>query len=215
MNAPVSCVATMFATMLGMMLGLSLLLPSASYADELQDLKARVAALEERLATLEQSLQPVMSEVSAKQLREQNQQVARERMRQDQKNYSNDQLREIEALYQVANKKWRTEEAQQSLQQLIEKYDKANRTGCAILYLGQMSKGDKKLEYLKQAIEHGDCYYGNGVQVGPYARFHLAHHYRSQGKTEEAQKLFAEIRESFPQAIDHKGNRLTLSIPEQ
>ena len=206
MNAPVSCAA--------MMLNLSLLLPNVSSADELGDLKARVAALEARLATLEEALKPVMSELSAKQSREQNQQRARQRMREDREKYSDQQLREIESLYQVANKKWRTAEAQQSLEQLIGKYDKANRTGCAILYLGQMSTGDEKLKYLKQAIEHGDCFYGDGVQVGAYARFHLAHHYLSQGKNAEAEKLFDEIRKEFPDAVDHKGNRLENAIPK-
>ena len=53
-----------------------------------------------------------------------------------------EQLGEIETLYQIANTKGkRSPEARESLKQLLEKYDKANRTGCATFISGRRVKG--------------------------------------------------------------------------
>jgi hypothetical protein len=132
-----------------------------------------------------------------------------ERSARDRDIYSSQQLSEIESLYQVANKKWRTQEAKDSLKKMLDKYDKANRTGCSLLYMGQMSSGREKEEYLLEAIEnHGDCWYGDGVNVGSYARLHLAEYYKETGKGEEAVKLWREILEKYQNAIDHRGNLL-------
>ncbi len=130
--------------------------------------------------------------------------------------YTRQQLGEIESLYQVANKKWRTQEAKDSLKKMLEKYDKANRTGCALLYMGQMSSGDEKEAYLLRAIEgHGDCYYGDGVNVGAYARLHLAGYYKGIQKTDQAVKLWKQILTKYPNAIDHKGYRLRDTVRQQ
>ena len=138
---------------------------------------------------------------------------ARERMRKDSEEYSRDELREIERLYQVANKQWRTEAGKDSLKRLIDKYDKANRTGCALLYLGQMSKDEEREEYLTVAInDFSDCFYGNGVKVGAYARFYLAHHYKEEGETSKAKNLFDEIRKDYPNAIDHRGKAFATQL---
>jgi hypothetical protein len=134
---------------------------------------------------------------------------ARERMRKDLEIYSQDELRDIETLYQVANKKWRSEEGKESLKKLIEKYKSANRTGCALLYLGQMTTGDEQMEYLQQAIDDfSDCFYGDGAQVGAYARFVLWYRYRNDGEKEKAAKLAEEIRTDYPDAIDHRGRNV-------
>jgi serine/threonine protein kinase len=144
------------------------------------------------------------------------QNAARERAAEDHRIYSADQLREIENYYQIANKRWNSPEAMDSLQKLVEKYTKANRTGCAILYLGQMSTGEKRETYLKQAIrEFGDCYYGDGVQVGAYARFCLAEYYRGQGLEETANALLDEMRHNYPGAVDHRGKPLLAELPKQ
>ena len=98
---------------------------------------------------------------------------------------------------------------------LVDKYDKANRTGCAILYLGQMTSGEEKAEHLKTAIEQfSDCFYGNGVQVGAYARFLLGHLYLDTDKPEQAKELFDQIKKDYPAAIDHRGNPLLAMLPE-
>lgn len=196
----------------------TVLLTAVSSADEIEDLKSRVAELEVRVETLERSLaavQPLLEKARLEQLRASQQVLARKRMQQDRANYTQEELQEIEALYQVANRKWRSPEAQESLQKLVEKYDKANRTGCAILYLGQMNSGEKKITLLTKAIEqHGDCFYGNGVQVGAYARFLLALEYLEADKKTQAEALFAELKSSFPEAVDHRGDSLVTLLPQ-
>ncbi|MGB7160745.1 MAG: hypothetical protein WBD40_21960 [Tepidisphaeraceae bacterium] len=141
--------------------------------------------------------------------------LARARMRKDSAKYSRDQIAEAEALYQVANKNWRSDEARASLKTMIEKFPDLNRTGCAVLYLAQWSRGDEREQLLKQAIEkYGDCYYGNGVQVGAFARYLLGHHYRDQGKAAEADKSFEEIRKGYAEAITHGGDSLVAVMQE-
>ena len=133
------------------------------------------------------------------------------REEQDLKSYSAKQLQEIDSLYYFANKNWNTPEAKESLLKLVamKQYGKANRTGCALLYLGQMSSGQEKENSLKQAIQdHGDCMYGDGVQVGAYARFLLAEYYQQIGKMADALTLLKEIQKNYPSAIDHPGRPL-------
>ncbi len=188
-------------------------------ADEISDLKARVAVLEKRLDDLEKVLKSSPAKTPPEQLRAKQQNKARERMRRDVGQFSPQELSEIETLYQVANKKWQSQEAQDSLKTLVQKYKKANRTGCAILYLGQMSQGDERIAYLRQAIaDYGDCFYGDGVQVGALARFFLGHTYLDNAKTDEesaakAKALFDEIRKDYPDAVDHSGNSLVEQLP--
>jgi len=143
----------------------------------------------------------------------QQQAKARERMQRDARTFSAQELQEIESLYQIANQKWQTPEARDSLKTLVEKYKKANRTGCAILYLGQMSHGDEQIGYFKQAIaDHSDCFYGDGVQVGAFARFLLGQAYRQDGKAELAETMFNEIRKNYPDSVDHQGKSLVGQI---
>lgn len=139
----------------------------------------------------------------------------RRRTEEDRKNYTIEQLREIETLYQVANKQFNTPEAKESLTKLIEKYPKANRTGCAVQYMGQMCSGEEREKYLKLAIkDFGDCFYGSGVQVGAYARLYLAYHYKEKGMEKEARALFDEIRKDYPDAVSHKGKRIVDGLPK-
>ena len=110
-----------------------------------QDVEARVEALEKRVAALEAQLGSKTDSSSpdaAAAAVEKNKLAARARARKDTEVYDQDERREIENLYQVANKNWRSPEAIENLEKLISKYDKANRTGCATLYLGQMSEGE-------------------------------------------------------------------------
>jgi hypothetical protein len=176
-------------------------------------LDKRVKALEDQVARLGAAAAPLVEQASVKQRVDGQRMKARERMRKDSAIYTREQLGEIETLYQVANKQWRSQEGKDSLEKLIKKFDKANRTGCALLYLGQMSKGKDREDYLLRAIDgFSDCYYGDGVQVGAYARYYLAYHYKENGKRREAEALFNEIKESYPDAISHKGRLLADSI---
>ena len=180
---------------------------------KIEALEKRVAALEARVAKLDSVTAPAVKQANAEQMRADQKTKARARMRKDREIYSNEELREIESLYQVANKNWSTDKAKgkESLLKLISKYKEANRTGCALLYIGQMSKGEERESYLKQAIEDfSDCFYGDGVQVGAYARYYLAYYYQKNGDKEKAVALFNEIRKDYPNAINHKGRPLSL-----
>lgn len=141
---------------------------------------------------------------------------AREHMSLDNDIYSAEQRREIEGLYQSISKNWQKDEGEKALNELLKKYKTANRTGCAILYLGQMNEGKKREEYLNKAItEYNDCYYGNGVQVGAYARYLLGIYYMQNKQEKKAEKLFEEIKKHYPDAINHKGMPLVQLIEKQ
>ncbi|WP_010583819.1 tol-pal system YbgF family protein [Schlesneria paludicola] len=184
----------------------------SSAADDqvIEELRKQIAELKERVSQLEK-INAVKTDGDRAQGRVDVQRgKARERMKKDAQVYSQKQLREIESLYQVANQKWQTEEGKNSLKELIQKYDKANRTGCALLYLGQMSKGAEKEEYLNRAIaDFSDCWYGDGVQVGPFARWMLALHYRDGEQAEKSKLLMEELKTRYPDAIDHQGKPLS------
>jgi TolA-binding protein len=142
-------------------------------------------------------------------------QNARNRMARDaNKKYTNEQLKEAEDLYQVANKNWRSDEARASLEKLVTKYPDLDRTGCGMLYLGQYSTGEQRQKYLKQAVEKfSDCYYGNGCCVGGYGRLLLGWYYLDNGNKDKAKQLFDELRKSYAEAIDHRGNLIVSMIP--
>ncbi|MBT3295069.1 MAG: hypothetical protein HN919_11830 [Verrucomicrobia bacterium] len=181
----------------------------ASVAQADPTLETRVQKLEKEVAELKAALAPLVEKTKAEQVVATQRSNARARMRKDSQLYTRDELREIETLYQVANRQWNSKEGKDSLKELIKKYDKANRTGCALLYLGQMTKGEEREKYLKQAIaDFSDCFYGDGVQVGAYARYYLAYHYRESGDDKKAAELFEAMRTLYPSAIDHKGRRL-------
>ncbi len=182
---------------------------------QIRELKEKFQKLEERVKQLEQLL-PAKPDDSAARTRAANLRPKFDaRVAQDRQTYDAVARQEIETLYQVANRQFNTPEAQESLKKLVEKYAMANRTGCALLYLGQMSSGDEKEKYLTRAIkDFGDCWYGDGVQVASYARFHLAAYYQQTGKTAEATALFNTIRKDYPDAIDHKGALLVDMIPK-
>lgn len=142
-------------------------------------------------------------------------QKARERAGKDRGKYTPEQLKEAEELYQVANKNWRSAEAQACLEKMVAKYPDLNRTGCALLYLGQYAKGEDRVKLLKDAIEkHSDCFYFNGCQVGGYGRYVLLLTYLDLGKKDEAQKLVDELNKDYAEAIDHKGNLIVSMVPE-
>lgn len=176
-------------------------------------LQAQVAALERRVSELEAKLAQAEQAVEAR--RAGWQAKARERMAGDRERHTVEELREAERLYQVANRNWRSPEAKAALAQMVERFPDVNRTGCALVYLGQMSEGQEKVEYLKRAMErHADSFYGDGVQAGPYAMFLLAHHYAASGQADEAGPLIEAIRRDHAEAIDHRGQLLVERLPE-
>ena len=175
----------------------------------------RIRPLQSQTAAAETSTTGVTpqkaEETRVAQLVEKNRQAAHRRAQEDRQRYTFEELGEIEKLYQVANTKGkRTDEAKANLKQLLEKYDKANRTGCATLYLGQASEGTERLEYLTRAVEKfSDCYYLNGCQVGGYGRYVLALTLWDKGDRDKARALLAELKTTYKDATDHRGQPMS------
>jgi hypothetical protein len=139
---------------------------------------------------------------------------AHARMAQDRANFSAEELAEMESLTATADEQFGSERAWKAMKTLVAKYTNANRTGCALLYLGQMSRDEEKISYFKQAIaDYSDCFYGDGVQVGAFARFLLGQAYLHNGEAAKATALFDEIRTSYPDSIDHSGRSLLPLLP--
>ena len=55
------------------------------------------------------------------------------------------------------------------------------------------------------------CY---GAQVGAYARWFLAREHMRKGDKATAEKLYAEIRAKYPDAVTHKGQRFADFMPK-
>jgi len=171
------------------------------------------ALLGYKVSQLEKLMAPVKAQQAAADRQKTLHEQFVKKMAQDQAKYTPEQLRDAEQLYQVANQKWGTLEASNSLQQMIQKYPDIDRTGCAVLYVAQMSQGEDRARYLQDCIDkYNDCFYGDGVQVGVYARFLLAMDCRRNGERAKADALFNEIKSKYPDAVDHGGNLLVDSI---
>ncbi len=141
---------------------------------------------------------------------------AQERMRQDLAVYSAQDFKDLEALYQSANKDLSSPDAKGILQRVVTQYPKSNRAGSALLYLAQLTSGDEREKYLKTAIEsYTDTWYGDGVQVGAFARAQLAMFYSVVGRTAEARTLAREVAAQFPGAVDHRGQPLADILRKQ
>lgn len=96
--------------------------------------------------------------------------------------------------------------------EFIKKYPGFNRTGCALSELAGMSEGTEAEPYYQECIEkYGDCYWEDGVQVGPFARYNLASYYKKAGQNEKAEALYAKIKNNYPDSIDH-GGRLLVDV---
>ena len=113
--------------------------------------------------------------------------------------YGRDGVRAIEMAYRAYSRSKDVDN--EHLRTLIEKYPKANRTGCAVMYAGQRAQGSDDGKWFRLAMEkYADCMYGDGVQVGAYARLYLAGYLEAKGKKDEAKKLRDEILKLYPDA---------------
>ena len=127
--------------------------------------------------------------------------------------YGKEGVREIERLYRAYSKTREVET--EDLKTLLEKYPSANRTGCAVMYAGQRAKLDGEKWFRLAIKKSSDCYYGDGVCVGAYARYCLACLCEQSGKSEEAKKLIAEIKSLYPDAVTHRGQLLAEIIKDK
>jgi TolA-binding protein len=178
-------------------------------ADEIAQLKQRVVQLEKQVQELSQVVEPLKAQQAADNRRKVLRVKFERRMAEDREKYSQEQLREAENLMGVADQHFGSAEASEALQTLLKNYPTSNRAGCAALYVAQTSEGDGRLQSLRECIEkYNNCFYGDGVQVGAYARFLLAEDYRNQGEERKAAALYSEIRSRYPDALDHRGNLL-------
>lgn len=179
-----------------------------------ETLEEKVDRLEKKVNALELLLAPVIREQAQRQVIQELRNQARIRAQQDMKTFTREQLAQIEALYQAVGKKEGDEQKAVALI-LQEKYPKANRTGCIMLYLAQITQGEAQIELLKQVIrDYSDCFYFDGAQVGPLARFYLGKILERDGKKEEAQACLDELRKLYPNAIGHNGEPLSADLPK-
>ncbi len=100
-----------------------------------------------------------------------------------------------------------------TLQELIGRYPRSNRAGCALLELARLSSGTMREQYLRQAIAaHSDAWFENGVQVGALARATLAVDLAALERFDEAERVAAELVAMFPGAIDDSGATLDVVL---
>jgi len=172
-------------------------------------LAEKITQLEARIKRLEDSQNP----------REARFNLARKyydaRLEQDGKAYGMDGLRECEKLFRIASKKANVATVRSALKILLSKYPKANSTGCLMLYLGNFSRGAEKEKVLKQVIaDYNDCCFSDGALTGALARYNLALYYLAAGKKAEADALFQDLRQNYPEAVDHRNNLLRDLMPQ-
>ena len=172
-------------------------------------LNERVDRLEKQVQELSELVEPMKEQRAIDTRRKALREKFQKKMSADAAKYTSEQLRDAESLYQVANQKWGTPEAMESLRMMIQKYPDINRTGCATLYVAQKSSGEERAKFLQDCIEKfGDCMYGDGVQVGAYARFLLQGDCEREGDRAKAEALRNELQTQFPDAVDHSGQLL-------
>lgn len=180
-----------------------------SATNQIAQLSQRVTELERQVQELSRVVAPLKAEQVIDQRRKALRAKFNNKIAQDLKKYSREQIRDAEQLYQVANRKWGSPEANESLQKMIAQYPDINRTGCAVLYMAQMSQGEKRANYLQECMkQYSNCWYGDGVQVGAYARYLLIQDYLKKGEPDKAEALSKELENQYPDAIDHTGHLL-------
>jgi hypothetical protein len=124
--------------------------------------------------------------------------------------FTGPELADIEARYQSAHLQdaplVRKSEGAQMLRELLQRYPRSNRAGCAVLELAQQSSGPTRQQYLEEAIaRHDDAWFESGAQVGAVARAMLAVHLAGLERFDEAERVAAELTARFPGAVDRTG----------
>ena len=140
------------------------------------------------------------------------QQRAQARIDEERLVFSPAELADIEARYASARSAtllFRRTGAEEILLDLVRRYPRSNRAGCALLDLAQISGGAHREAYLRQAIgTHDNAWFPGGVQVGALARALLAVHLAGLQRFDEAERLAAELVKEFPGSVDQSGATL-------
>jgi outer membrane murein-binding lipoprotein Lpp len=180
---------------------------------EVKQLKAQVAALEKRMSEMEKSLLSAKTQAEQQERQRAYREKFDRRRDLDLRKYTEEQLTEAENMYAAAESKWNSPEYSESVKQMVQKFPDANRAGCLLLEFAQNTTGPDSEKCFKDCIEkYNDCYYGDGVQVGAFARFWLADYYSKTNENEKAAALYKEIKDNYSDAIDHNGQLLITLI---
>ena len=192
---------------------------------QIKALEAKVAELERRLDEMQNAPQ---QQSASRQLTPEQQQGL-EQMRSyrgkfeqryglDVRTHTEAKVVEVENAYQAIERNFGSPECIEAHKKFIKKYPGFNRTGCALSELAGMSEftSPETEQYYKECIQkYDDCYWGDGVQVGPFARFSLAFYYKNSGQNDKAEALYTEIKDNYPDSIDHEGQLLVDVIKKQ
>ncbi len=139
---------------------------------------------------------------------------ARERMARDKALFSAAEMAEIESLYKRGTMK--TEDGRRAYTELVQRFPRSNRAGCAALYLARTATGTERLTKIEQAItDFNDTWYGDGTNVGAYARTLLAIQLAEAGRSADARRLATEVASNSPDAIDHRGASLVADLRQR
>jgi beta-lactamase regulating signal transducer with metallopeptidase domain len=181
-------------------------------AQQIQKLEAKVAELEKRLDEMQRAPQQQLT--PEQQRGRERMQAYREKYEQrramDERTHTPAEMAEVEKAYDATQNNFGSPECIQALKEFIKKYPGFNRTGCALCELGGLTTfGPEAEQYFNECIQKYDnCYWGDGVQVGPFARFDLALDYKNTGQTDKAEALYQEIRDHYSDSLDHRGQLL-------
>jgi len=169
--------------------------------------------MEQLLVETEPSVPP--EDPKDKAMLAQNKQRAGIRAAQDAALYSPAQRTEIESLYEVAKRNWRTPEPHESLQRLLKEFGRANQTGWAVFFRGEKSDGQDRIDYLTRAVqEFSDCFFPDGCQIGGYGRYLLAKSLWAKGEKGRARAVLDELKTQYAQATDHNGQPMSQLVEE-
>ena len=179
---------------------------SAQDSDKTAALERQVYQLERRIARLEAYVRSLPQPEPSPELKKM-MGYAQLRMALDNKTFSREELNHIEKLYQSAAQDLGTPASRKLLETVVSEFPKSNRAGCSQLYIARYyTSGEERERILKDCIARfGDCYYGDGTQVAPFALFTLARYYAEAGKPEKAKDLYSQIRKDYSDAVEHTG----------
>ena len=84
-----------------------------------------------------------------------------------------------------------------------------------MLYLAYRQKGDAQRHALLKVIKkYGDCYYGDGTNVGADAKYFLARYYLSHKQMKKLKLILDDLRENHRAAIHHNKQNLASLVGE-